>query len=127
MRITVMHMVLLVILAAIAGGTNAFEPCPNRSEFRCHTIDRECISAELLCDAHIDCRDGSDEKDCRKWILVSAQTHVWPPVISASHITIADHFGFLFRFDRRLRRASVLSVQAQQEVHIGQFSVRRTL
>ena len=34
------------------------------SQFQC-TSDKKCILKSLVCNAHNDCNDGSDEKDCK--------------------------------------------------------------
>ena len=43
------------------------EPLCQFGEYAC--ADRTCLPAELFCDGHVDCNDGSDEGWCGKWEL----------------------------------------------------------
>ena len=39
------------------------------SQFKCHNPPK-CVPISLRCNGNTDCEDGSDEKECRKCIII---------------------------------------------------------
>ena len=67
---------LLYVPILIAVTTPA--PSCHDDQFTCNS--GQCIASELRCNRRYDCDDGSDERDCRKFIHVHA--------VSALHSTL---------------------------------------
>lgn len=49
----------------------ASQPRCRQGEFTCDTGD--CVMQHRRCDQRIDCRDGSDEKNCCKFYITNLQ------------------------------------------------------
>lgn len=50
-------------------GESCEEKC-TENQFQCN--DNTCINNMYRCDHHMDCKDGSDEANCSKYLLVEA-------------------------------------------------------
>ena len=55
-------------------------PCPYDSDFRC--ANGQCVRSNLVCNRYNNCRDGSDEINCSKYINIELRLHPTLPEIS---------------------------------------------
>ena len=56
-----------LLLGVVTGGCTS-------NQFQC-TSDKKCILKSLVCNGYNDCKDGSDEKDCKSNTIMIQQNH----------------------------------------------------
>lgn len=78
------YQVAFVIILVIGGATTQSSRSCTVDEFTC--VSGECVELSKRCNRMADCRDASDEVDCRKY------THPFLPLVCAT-----AHYSKIYR------------------------------